>query len=1107
MKKFTANYSRSNSNFIITNLPNNKIISTYTNIIRIVQNMIMRGNPTIASKFLRDELNLERDYLDNMKEIKFLSKENLSWTKTIKGDVSNDDYPAEQFYDDLEDIFNRVGFIRNLTIAEYPIANILPDVQHAFNKQMVDFYIPLLKTVIEVDGEDHQNQKSLDQKRDKALERSGINVVRIETKSIRNRDYEQFKTEFRKIYLDNKDKIEDYREYLDSNPKDYEVDIKLASIVRFQVFILELLDRGVLSFDSRNWKFNVFAANARDYLELALKDLELWIGNVAALFNTTVEMPSINIIVYENQGELENKKDHINVKFDLHKRWDDTIWEDNVYHIRTDFDDDANYFVTNINEPVIYALRPEKHQRYLEYLLENLFGHKTFNEGQLDIIINSLNGEDTVGLLPTGGGKSLTYQLCVMLQPAISFVVVPIKSLMLDQINNLTGKNHITHASYINGDLSPSESSKRLKDFASGKFFFLIISPERFQARSFRDEISLVNRTKALSIAVIDEVHCLSEWGHEFRTSYLALAKSIRKFAPSSRFLALTATASSKVLKDITAELQIESNNIRTISNFTRKELEFNIIKVNKSNRLEHLMQLSRDNMGKNESRDQGKGPSLIFTSNVDGKNGCFEISQNIHLETGYRTAFYSGKPPKSFDRSLFSSYKDETQDAFMRDQIDVLVATKAFGMGIDKGNIRQTIHYGIPGSLESFYQEAGRAGRDRNKSNCIVLYSPDHLNDEQTQFLFGMNTDLTVLNKEKKKLKGDLNSLMFFLTSNLMDIEEEVKEIFDFYYANFTNEDTEVVLDFKNNKDQSRKEKSIYRLAVLGIVDDWTMNWKSREIEVELAEWNEQTVTDNLTNHIKKYDYMFTLDRNDNNSAQYDVFITQFQDNETPFLKRILFVLLKWYNDNVIYSRKRSMLLMKQYADEFTDSQSLQEKVETYFKRNNDVYLLEKIVAKEDKFKNWYKIFYVQEEGKDDQPRALSTFKSLKITVSRFLESYNNDISLNLINGMISLAEDDFNSIDGRDRMASSVRQVSNLDGDDRQEMLTSILHTSDIFLTFDQRSQLSEMLISNGFEFMEDLKQIHLSLEDKLSYGNMIKTLHSTIREKSEEGYPWEV
>ncbi|MGJ7922927.1 RecQ family ATP-dependent DNA helicase [Neobacillus sp. LXY-4] len=1103
MKRFSANYCHSNSNFIITNLPDNQVTIPNSNIIRIVQNMINRGTPTIASAFLRKELGLQRDYLKQLEEVKFISNENLNWSQTIKGDDRNNDFPAEQFYNDLGTILNRVGFIRNLAIAECPITDILPDDNQAFLKQQVDFFIPLMKTVIEVDGEGHSNQIALDKKRDQAFERNNINVVRISTRDIKNRDYKRFLSEFREIYKTYRYQVDEYQKYISINSQEFAIQIKLTSIARFQLFILELLDRGVISFDDNYWNFNVFAVDAKSFLELALKDLELWISNIAALFNKIINLPQVRIMIFENELDLPRNEQDINIKFDLFKRWDDSVWEPNVYHIRTDFDDDANYFNVKISEPIVYALTTKSHQKPLEFLLENLFGFKQFNEGQLDIIINCLNGEDTVGLLPTGGGKSLTYQLCVMLQPAISFVVVPIKSLMMDQIHNLNLKHYISHASYINGDLTPAESSKRLRDFASGKYFFLIITPERFQVKGFRKDIELVNRTKAISLAVIDEVHCLSEWGHDFRTSYLALANTIRKYAPSARFLALTATASSKVLKDIMTELEIQSNNVITISNFTRSELEFNIIEVNRKNKQDILIDFLR-NDSKNNTRKQGA--KLVFTPTVNGSSGCYELSHYIYSVLGVKTGFYSGSSPTKYSGIPFSDYKDQIQDSFMKDEIELLVATKAFGMGIDKGNIRQTIHYGIPGSLESFYQEAGRAGRDKNKSYCTVLYSPDHLDEVQLQSIFGVNTNVSFLDSEKKNFTGDLNTLLFFLATNLMDIEEEVKEIYTFHQTYLSTKNDTIVIDYGNDKDRERKEKCIYKLALLGIVDDWTLDWKGKQIEVELSHCKEQTVVRKLTDYIRKYDYMFTLNKSEKYSEQYSDLINKFHESKDPFLKRALFVLLKWYNDNVIYSRKRSMLLMKQYADEFTDSESLQQKIEIYFKRNNDVYLLEQIVAKKDRLKDWFRIFFVQEEGKPDLPRAASTFKSLKITVSRFLESYNNDISLNLINGVISLAEGVFDSLDGRERMASAVREISNLDSNLRQEMLTSILNKTDIFLTKDQKNQLSEVLISNGFNLMEDLKEIHVSLEDKFSYGSMIKTLHSTIREKSYGGYPWE-
>ena len=226
MNRFSANYCNSNSNFIITNLPDKQILTPYSNIVRIIQNIIMRGNPTIASVYLRQELGLARDYIDHLDEVKFISNENLEWTQTIKGDESNDDYPAAQFYDDLSNILKEAGFIRNLAIAECPIIDIVPEMNRAFIKQQVDFYIPLIKTVFEVDGHHDENQKILDSKRDKAFERLGVKVIRINTREIRNRNYEQFKSQFREIYRQNLTVIKKYRKFLNMNRKKYDVQIK-----------------------------------------------------------------------------------------------------------------------------------------------------------------------------------------------------------------------------------------------------------------------------------------------------------------------------------------------------------------------------------------------------------------------------------------------------------------------------------------------------------------------------------------------------------------------------------------------------------------------------------------------------------------------------------------------------------------------------------------------------------------------------------------------------------------------------------------------------------------------------------------------------------------
>ena len=209
----------------------------------------------------------------------------------------------------------------------------------------------------------------------------------------------------------------------------------------------------------------------------------------------------------------------------------------------------GDYFRVSTTEPINYNITDED-KLVLEFFLDNIFDKPSFREGQFPIISNALNRKDTIGLLPTGGGKSLCYQLPCLLQPSINFVVCPIKSLMYDQNDNLI-KTLVTNVSFITSDLEADERREIEVNFEQGRYLFVWISPEKFQIPSFRDKISAIVANFSIAYAVVDEVHCLSEWGHDFRTSYLNLAKTIDKLSPKDekgegkiKFIGLTATAS-----------------------------------------------------------------------------------------------------------------------------------------------------------------------------------------------------------------------------------------------------------------------------------------------------------------------------------------------------------------------------------------------------------------------------------------------------------------------------------------------------------------------------------------------------------------------------------
>lgn len=1086
MKYYNSGYAKVNNHFVIKNLPNNIYQATDNPILSIIQNLIVRGNPTIATPFLREKLQLKRSYLHEMDDVQIIHSLPTNWSRSIRGDDVNQSYPALTFYEDLRQIFKQKSFLADLFIAECPITSIIPNSK--FEKQQVDFYSPLLKLVIEIDGISHEDiqQKKLDQERDKILRKNGIDVIRISTEKIKKKDYIEITSNLRKVYFKHKSKIKCFEKYLE-NPSTYQFYYQLTEIYRFQMVIIELLKSGYLQFKDRQWDFAVSTQQQAQSLQLALEDLDKWLRVIGELFNESNSLPKIYV-------HSSMKKEYICIDNLVGKYWDDTLNDTSIIYIRDDYFAEKNYRVINTGYLVNYALKEEQHLASLQYILDVLYGFSTFNAGQTDIIINTLNRNDTVGLLPTGGGKSLTYQICTFLQPAISFVVTPIKSLMVDQVENLKKKHFIDCIDYINGDLNPYIASDNLNGFTEGKFLFLVISPERFQQQEFRNRIQMIQAKKQFAYAVIDEAHCLSEWGHDFRTSYLALARTIRRYAPTATFLALTATASSKVLQDIRNELDISSQNVKTISDFTRKELHFHIVEATKSEKQDRLAMLVQEN-----KPPQHQAPMIVFTQTAGGPNGCFKLSNQLKNQLNLNTAFYSGSKPRDFETQDFAKYKENVQSAFMYNEIDVLVATKAFGMGIDKPDVRTVIHYGIPSSLESYYQEAGRAGRDRNESDCYILFTKDKLTDNQRNILFGLNTKLVDIENTTRVLQGDLNSIMYLMKQGLKDVDVETSIVCDFYFENLRENELVHIPKLGEN------EKIIYRLALLGLVDDWVIEWKTNSIIVNVNDYDEDKIKNCVFKHIQKYDSTFTEAAIFNNPELID-YLRVYESHSVSTLYKYAYILLKWYNDNVIYSRKQSLKNMFNYVLEFKDSDDFQHKLETYFKRNDDVYLLENTVANPHNLNNWWKIYYIETNDKT-VPKNESEIRDLSITLSRFLESYKNDPALNLIQAITTLISRGSLSQESKQRLIQSIKHIVNLEDSLRKEILLSILDVANEFLLKEEKDILSEVLITNGFDSVDDKKLIYHSFEDEFSYRQLVKHVSLKIKEVRIGGeYPWD-
>lgn len=324
------------------------------------------------------------------------------------------------------------------------------------------------------------------------------------------------------------------------------------------------------------------------------------------------------------------------------------------------------------------------------------FGLTSFRAGQREVIESILAGSDCLCVMPTGGGKSLCYQLPSLLRPGLTIIVSPLIALMKDQVDSL-GKNGIS-ATLINSSLSVAQQQSRLEAVASGKFRMVYVAPERLRSPRFLEAI----RATPVQLLAIDEAHCISQWGHDFRPDYIRIGE-FREWLGGIQTVALTATATDRVRKDIVNVLGMKKSK-QFMSGFARPNLHFGVVLCQSEREKE-------EQLGSFLKRNNASG--IIYAATRKRCEALVDwIGQKLKISVG---AYHAGLMP---DR------RRVIQERFMNDQLKIIVATNAFGMGIDKPDLRFVIHYNIPGSLEAYYQEAGRAGRDGKHSTCVLLYS-----------------------------------------------------------------------------------------------------------------------------------------------------------------------------------------------------------------------------------------------------------------------------------------------------------------------------------------------------------------------------------------------
>lgn len=1042
--KYSASYTNLNVNFIISEIKGmHKINEKDASLVSVVRNILCRSPIVEPSSYLKENLGSRKRY---SRPCYTKNSNKPIWGKIIKGGV--DSNPALFFYENqlLKLLENDLTKFASF-IPEYPIRDVILDSENSLlNDMYLDFYSPLLKCNIEIDGEQHKKNALSDYERDKILKSNGITVVRIKAESVLedNRTIRKIAT----TILDNYIEI----------PNDKKI-LNYSACIRYQIAILQLLECGALSFSNRKWKFSIRQNECIDngIFEIAVNDLLLWFNNLLVLQDR--EKLNIELNISENKDNSDNDNS-IMIDLDLFSQYDESTISDKCVYIRNDYflyDIDSNvtykkaptfiscknYFRVS-NGKQFYSLKsitPSKRES-LQFFLKNIFGFASFLPKQEEIIFECLSSGSVIGLLPTGAGKSLCYQLSSLLLPGVTLVISPLKVLMKDQYENLKERYGISNICYIN---SSNKGATDLLKYNQAKICF--ISPERF----FNEEFLKIIKSDYVDVSLIaiDEVHCLSEWGHDFRTSYLCLTHYLKdNLDKNCKLIGLTATASPRVCQDI----EIEFANFK---GYTKIIQSTSLARPNLKLIVEQFDFGGRKNDDKNTKlnrldlmcdRDFLNTKTIVFTRTKSIKPKAYSSCYNLCKVFQDKYVLEEDKQKINYFAAQNDTLDDvDENDIKLKDFKDgkttLLFSTKAFGMGVDIPDIRRTIHYEIPSSIESLYQEFGRAGRDGKESTCYIwLYKekPDKLEN-----LF--NGDFSIKNiDQNKSFFNEIQTNLYFLTIGNLDTKEElffenylyekIKElsqktkdveftadefIDDFHqyigYEEIKNEYgylEDVLIDSKFETVVSRFfdyknfiDKALYRLFLIGKISMWSVRYSvdiANPIYTNINVLN-STLADqlsDLTNYIKKYepDYIYNKELSADN---------------------VLKELIEWTFNHFVYQRLQSIKNIYESCMEYKNSAQFMKMIVRYLARDEENNVL---LSNPNNYEKWFEVL-----------KTISPIE-LKSIIARYLESDDKLVSLNFVSGMLRLLLDDFDDADGKRRLKLAFESIKSFNPSEQE-------------------------------------------------------------------------
>ena len=770
------------------------------------------------------------------------------------------------------------------------------------DNRRVDFLVThgVKSMAIEVDDETHRQEVQRDETRDEILIGEGIETVRVNVQELKNG------TAKKKIAA----KLDTmYQKYengeIDLRERNFYLGIKLAHMV--QAILIKMRESG-LEFARVDFLEDMFMGiepkMARAIVQYAIEDLKELDKNLAEIYDEEREFAEL---------KLDSKGQFVISRNGQEKGGNGT----DILVEEISFPKTLKNF-SNIGDD--FPRIAEVKRGNLEFLLNYVFRYDGFRENQIDGIIRGLNGKDAIVLLPTGSGKSVIYQLLALILPGTGIVVEPLKALMEDQVENLR-RQGIDSVVSISGDIRRGEKKEVYNALERNSYSLMYVTPERFQMEDFRELLHKARENGAgFPLCALDEAHCVSEWGHDFRVAYLNLAETARKMLRRGKkkpvILALTGTASDSVLKDMKRDLRISEDEVIRPETFDRPEICYRIMNANSDEKMAELMRIlqkevPREFGEKNREdlmklRKEKTKAGIVFCVFKTGKTdfGVNAVYMRMRKNGWNEVVKYYGTNEEQ------TQVKKNARD-FKENRASLMVATKAFGMGIDKPNIRYTVHYGIPNSIEAYYQEAGRAGRDGGRAVSYIILSDDAPERNMELINNVLVEDLKKeLKKGKKGAKDDVNRLLFLHQKNydrarvFGDLETILTQIGAIKSGN-----KRIVA--KNHEEFQNWQKILFRLKILNVIDDYTIvDYANNEFKVRVGNFEPERIVRAYGKYVAQY-------QEGQAKAEMGKIKNRKYDNGRDFIYAAMEVLLDFIENVFESSRRRAIGNMLQLAED----------------------------------------------------------------------------------------------------------------------------------------------------------------------------------------------